>query len=145
MRQLIQWIEEYRTNPTGKLKDEIFDRLLSLEENGELSGMVLKGEWYRMGTNIRLRRCDVGSYDVTELYKLPNGSCMCYYYKINLQDYSYAKLEEYKNNCREALEEAPDGGFFSAYAVALTYEVNTAEKVFIASNSAEVEKWFGTL
>lgn len=145
MKQLIQWIQDYKKNPTPALKDEILDRLLLLEENGELGALVHRGEWCRMEKGIRLRRRDTGIYDVAEMYQLPTGNCMCYFYSIDLRNYSYGNLEELKNNCLEALETAPDGGFFSAYAVALAHDADQVENVFMAGSSAEAEKWFEAL
>lgn len=130
------------------MKDEILNYLITLEESGRLivSGgedMPATNDWVAFRDNIKLKKKEAGIYAAAEMYPFPDGSYMCYYYEIVLENYTNSQLEEYKNNCRELSENAPDGEFFSALAVAVSHNPDESDNVYMAPNKTAAEQWFG--
>lgn len=148
MKSLSALIEQYKSAPTQALKDEIFNRVISLEDTSVLdrseSDKVLS-EWVIFDSNIRVKYIGNRKYKVADVFGIPGGNYVCYTYIVDLDRYTDEEITGYKSNCTDFAEQAPDEDTFLAFAVAKAYDVSATNDTFFASTPAELQKWYDRL
>lgn len=102
MKSLSDLIEQYKSTPSQALKDEIFNRVISLEDTTVLdraeSDKVLS-DWVIFDSNIRVKNIGNRKYKVADVFCIPGGSYVCYAYIVDLEQYSDEEINGYKSNC----------------------------------------------
>ena len=101
MKSLSALIEQYKSTPLQVLKDEIFNRVISLEDTTILdraeSDKVLS-DWVIFDSNIRVKNIGNRKYKVADVFCIPGGSYVCYAYIVDLEQYSDEEINGYKSN-----------------------------------------------
>ena len=148
MKSLSALIEQYKSTPSQVLKDEIFNRVISLEDTTVLdraeSDKVLS-DWVIFDSNIRVKNIGNRKYKVADVFCIPGGSYVCYAYIVDLEHYSDEEINGYKSNCINFADQAPDEDSFFAFAVAKAHDASATNTSFFASSSAELQKWYNQL
>lgn len=148
MKSLSALIEQYKSTPSQVLKDEIFNRVISLEDTTVLdraeSDKVLS-DWVIFDSNIRVKNIGNRKYKVADVFCIPGGSYVCYAYIVDLEQYSDEEINGYKSNCINFADQAPDEDSFLAFAVAKAHDASATNTSFFASSSAELQKWYNQL
>ena len=115
MKSLSALIEQYKSTPSQVLKDEIFNRVISLEDTTVLdraeSDKVLS-DWVIFDSNIRVKNIGNRKYKVADVFCIPGGSYVCYAYIVDLEQYSDEEINGYKSNCINFADQAPDEDSF---------------------------------
>lgn len=148
MKSLSALIEQYKSTPSQVLKDEIFNRVISLEDTTVLdraeSDKVLS-EWVIFDSNIRVKDIGNRKYKVADVFSIPGGNYVCYTYIVDLEQYTDEEINGYKSNCLDFAEQAPDEDTFFAFAIAKAHDASANNTSFFASSSVELQKWYGQL
>lgn len=148
MKSLSALIEQYKSTPSQVLKDEIFNRVISLEDTTILdraeSDKVLS-EWVIFDSNIRVKDIGNRKYKVADVFSIPGENYVCYTYIVDLEQYTDEEINGYKSNCLDFAEQAPDEDTFCAFAIAKTHDASATNTSFFASSSVELQKWYGQL
>lgn len=148
MKSLSALIEQYKSTPSQVLKDEIFNRVISLEDTTILdraeSDKVLS-EWVIFDSNIRVKDIGNRKYKVADVFSIPGGNYVCYTYIVDLEQYTEEEINGYKSNCLDFAEQAPDEDTFFAFAIAKAHDASANNTSFFASSSVELQKWYGQL
>lgn len=148
MKSFSALIEQYKRTPSQVLKDEIFNRVISLEDTSLLdraeSDKVLS-DWIIFDSNIRVKYVGNRKYKVADVFSIPSGNYVCYTYVVDLEQYSDEEINGYKSNCLNFAEQAPDEDTFSAFAIAKAHDASATNTSFFASSSAELQKWYDQL
>lgn len=148
MKSLSALIEQYKSTPSQVLKDEIFNRVISLEDTTVLdraeSDKVLS-EWVIFDSNIRVKDIGNRKYKVADVFSIPGGNYVCYTYIVDLEQYTEEEINGYKSNCLDFAEQAPDEDTFFAFAIAKAHDASANNTSFFASSSVELQKWYGQL
>lgn len=148
MKSLSALIEQYKSTPSQVLKDEIFNRVISLEDTTILdraeSDKVLS-EWVVFDSNIRVKDIGNRKYKVADVFSIPGGNYVCYTYIVDLEQYTDEEINGYKSNCLDFAEQAPDEDTFFAFAIAKAHDASANNTSFFASSSVELQKWYGQL
>lgn len=148
MKSLSALIEQYKSTPSQVLKDEIFNRVISLEDTTVLdraeSDKVLS-EWVIFDSNIRVKDIGNRKYKVADVFSIPGGNYVCYTYIVDLEQYTEEEINGYKSNCLDFAEQAPDEDTFFAFAIAKAHDASADNTSFFASSSVELQKWYGQL
>lgn len=148
MKSLSALIEQYKSTPSQVLKDEIFNRVISLEDTTILdraeSDKVLS-EWVIFDSNIRVKDIGNRKYKVADVFNIPGGNYVCYTYIVDLEQYTEEEINGYKSNCLDFAEQAPDEDTFFAFAIAKAHDASANNTSFFASSSVELQKWYGQL
>ena len=148
MKSLSALIEQYKSTPSQVLKDEIFNRVISLEDTTILdraeSDKVLS-DWVIFDSNIRVKNIGNRKYKVADVFCIPGGSYVCYAYIVDLEQYSDEEINGYKSNCINFADQAPDEDSFFAFAVAKAHDASATNTSFFALSSAELQKWYNQL
>ena len=117
MKSLSALIEQYKSTPSQVLKDEIFNRVISLEDTTILdraeSDKVMS-EWVIFDSNIRVKYIGSRKYKVADVFSIPGGNYVCYAYIVDLEQYSEEEINGYKSNCINFADQAPDEDTFFA-------------------------------
>lgn len=148
MKSLSALIEQYKSAPSQLLKDEIFNRIISLEDATVLdraeSDKVLS-EWVIFDSNIRVKYIGGRRHKVADVFSIPGGNYVCYTYVVDLEQYSEEEINGYKSNCIDFADQAPDEDTFFAFAIAKAHDASATNTSFFASSSAELQKWYDRL
>ena len=148
MKSLSALIEQYKSTPSQVLKDEIFNRVISLADTTILdraeSDKVLS-DWVIFDSNIRVKNIGNRKYKVADVFCIPGGSYVCYAYIVDLEQYSDEEINGYKSNCIDFADQAPDEDSFFAFAVAKAHDASATNTSFFASSSAELQRWYNQL
>ena len=148
MKSLSALIEQYKSTPSQVLKDEIFNRVISLEDTTILdraeSDKVMS-EWVIFDSNIRVKYIGSRKYKVADVFTIPGGNYVCYAYIVDLEQYSEEEITGYKSNCINFADQAPDEDTFFAFAIAKAHDASATNTSFFASSSAELQKWYDQL
>ena len=148
MKSLSALIEQYKSTPSQVLKDEIFNRVISLEDTTVLEGAEsdkVLSDWVIFDSNIRVKNIGNRKYKVADVFCIPGGSYVCYAYIVDLEQYSDEEINGYKSNCINFADQAPDEDSFFAFAVAKAHDASATNTSFFASSSAELQKWYNQL
>ncbi len=148
MKSLSALIQQYKVAPSQILKDEIFNRVLMLEDVSIIDQAEIKiinSEWFIFDANIRVKLVGNRKYKIADVFGIPGGNYVCYSYIIDLTPFSNEELEGYKNNCIDFAEKAPDEDSFCAFAIAKTIDASATYSPYFASNSDELQKWYEQL
>lgn len=148
MKSLSALIEQYKSAPSQVLKDEIFNRIISLEDTTILDRAELNkvlSDWVIFDSNIRVKYIGGRRYKVADVFSIPGGNYVCYTYIVDLEQYSDEEINRYKSNCIDFADQAPDEDTFFAFAIAKAHDASATNTSFFASSSAELQKWYDQL
>lgn len=148
MKALSTLIKEYKACPNAALKEEIFNRVIWLNDLGVLDQEEPScdiGDWFVWDDNIRIRQIGSKKYLIADVFSLPGGSFLCYSYEIDLDQFTDAQTAGYRMNCSGFAKMAPNADAFTAFAIAKGHDATESCTPYVAVNDADLQYWYERL
>lgn len=144
MKSLLTLIDEYRENPTDKLKNIIWKFIMN-KDNGHYFANIDayndEGDWIEYGDNLRVKKIQSSLFGATEIVRNTFGGYFCLFHLVELSDYSEIQIEEYKDNYPEYKEVFDDADFYAAACIASVQGVDGAQSSYLAEDDIALEAW----
>lgn len=139
-------VEQYKKEPSGKLRRAIWNSVLSEELADVLKTVKItpESDWICFVDRVYTKRVVDRKYLVAEMYRKDNalfGFC----YLINLNDYTESEIRNYKGNCPEYAMHTSDPEFHAAVAVGITCSAKDAKATCIVDTDYEFKIWLDRL